>query len=114
MSSYFEKLKDPRWQKKRLEVFDRDGWECVICDSKETTLHAHHIYYEFDKNPWEYPDYALMTLCSECHEAEHEAAKFAILSLRQAMAKAKIRTAVEISYLESIIRNHFKNGVFNG
>jgi len=26
MSAYSEKLKDPRWQKKRLEVFQRDGF----------------------------------------------------------------------------------------
>jgi len=26
--TYKEKLLDPRWQKKRLEVLERDGWAC--------------------------------------------------------------------------------------
>jgi len=29
--TYAEKLKDPRWQKKRLERLDLAEWECEIC-----------------------------------------------------------------------------------
>ena len=28
MSDYVEKLKDPRWQRKRLEIMQRDGFRC--------------------------------------------------------------------------------------
>lgn len=28
---YAKKLMDPRWQKKRLEIFKRDGWKCQNC-----------------------------------------------------------------------------------
>lgn len=50
--TYKEKLKDPRWQKKRLEIFDRDGWKCVECGDKDSTLNVHHIFYlsGLDKN----------------------------------------------------------------
>ena len=27
--SYSDKLKDPRWQRKRLEIFERDNWTSV-------------------------------------------------------------------------------------
>ena len=30
MSDYAHKLKDPRWQKKRLEIMDRDGFDVVV------------------------------------------------------------------------------------
>jgi hypothetical protein len=67
-----ELYKDPRWQKRRLEVFERDGWCCSICPNNDLTLHAHHLYYEEGLKPWEYPLEAIVTLCESCHEGEHE------------------------------------------
>lgn len=68
--NYIEKLKDPRWQKIRLQVFERDGWKCQNCDSKDNTLCVHHKYYIKNAEPWEYPLEALATLCLDCHEEE--------------------------------------------
>lgn len=67
---YAEKFKDPRWQRKRLRIFERDGWSCQVCSSTDTTLHVHHRWYEKGKDPWEYPDECLVTLCEECHDQE--------------------------------------------
>ena len=39
-----EKYKDPRWQKKRLKILERDKWACQLCDGKEKTLHIHHKF----------------------------------------------------------------------
>jgi hypothetical protein len=69
--NYSEILKDPRWQKKRLEILESDEWRCRECLSKEKTLHIHHLYYIKDAMPWEYPDAALITLCHQCHESCH-------------------------------------------
>lgn len=69
--TYQEKLKDPRWQKKRLKILERDDWACQKCFDTESTLHIHHRYYK-KCEPWEYPDDALVTLCEECHEEEKE------------------------------------------
>jgi len=69
---YYEKLKDPRWQKKRLEVFQRDDFCCQLCFSDENTLTVHHRYYDKDLEPWEYPLEALVTLCQDCHRIEYE------------------------------------------
>lgn len=71
-TSYAEKLKDPRWQRKRLEILERDGWACVLCDDATNTLHVHHWYYTKGKEPWEYPARALATLCESCHAQEEE------------------------------------------
>lgn len=112
--NYRQKLLDPRWQKKRLSIFERDNWKCSMCDSEDSTLHAHHVYYEYGSDPWDYPDYALITLCAACHDQEHEALKFSLLSLSKTMAEAGIRTSIEVTYLESVIREKFVEGVFRG
>lgn len=63
--TYAEKLQDPRWQKKRLEVLDRDNWICQLCGDKKTTLHIHHLKYS--KNPWDSHIDDLVCYCKHCH-----------------------------------------------
>lgn len=69
---YWEKLRDPRWQRKRLEVMERDGFACRSCGDSESTLNVHHGYYVKGREPWEYRDETLWTLCEECHEEIQE------------------------------------------
>lgn len=69
---YSEKLKDPRWQKKRLEILNRDRWTCRGCGDKENTLHVHHIFYLPRTEPWDVPDGFLITLCEACHKPSCE------------------------------------------
>lgn len=69
---YSEKLKDPRWQKKRLEILDRDRWNCRKCGDDKSTLHVHHRRYIPGRDPWDYPDTMLTTLCELCHSTERE------------------------------------------
>lgn len=63
--TYSEKLKDPRWQKRRLEVFNRRGFACECCGSKDQTLHVHHLVYSGE--PWDAPFDNLESLCESCH-----------------------------------------------
>lgn len=70
--TYFEKLKDPRWQKKRLEVLEMNSWACEQCGDRESTLHVHHRQYFKGREPWEYEAGQLTALCEECHGSEHE------------------------------------------
>lgn len=77
-STYSEKLRDPRWQKKRLEIMERDGFKCRACGSGTDTLNVHHLYYDKGASPWEYENDALITLCESCHE-NVEAKKKAVL-----------------------------------
>src|ERR1041384_2592432 len=67
-ASYFELLRDPRWQRKRLEILQRDGWACTACRATDRQLHVHHNGYLKGKKPWEYEDWNLVTLCDDCHE----------------------------------------------
>lgn len=67
MKSYWQKLKDPKWQKKRLEIMQRDEFTCQACFEKDKTLNVHHRLYRKGKSPWEYDDCDLVTLCEDCH-----------------------------------------------
>jgi hypothetical protein len=69
---YIKKLRDPKWQKIRLKILERDEWHCQQCGNAKETLHVHHRYYEKGKEPWDYPLEALITLCEFCHEGEKE------------------------------------------
>jgi len=68
MATYFEKLRDPRWQRKRLEIMERAGFACEKCGDKTSTLNVHHGYYEKGLEPWEYESNTLWCLCESCHE----------------------------------------------
>ena len=70
MKTYSEKLRDPRWQRKRLEIMQRDGFTCVSCRDATSTLNVHHCYYLPKTNPWEYNDNAMVTLCENCHQEQ--------------------------------------------
>lgn len=71
MKTYAEKLKDPRWQRKRLEILNRDEFACRDCGNKRDTLHVHHCSYAHGREPWDYDDSNLRTLCETCHESRH-------------------------------------------
>ncbi len=74
--SYAELLKDPRWQKKRLEIMERDEWTCKACGDTKATLTVHHKSYRMVDGKfvdiWDYPGDDLITLCEECHSQEEE------------------------------------------
>lgn len=69
--TYREKLLDPRWQKKRLYVLERDEFACQYCGDTEKALHVHHLAYSDTRNPWDVEYVSLITLCSDCHKIEH-------------------------------------------
>lgn len=65
--SYKDKLQDPKWQKKRLEILNRDNWKCQKCGDENKTLHVHHIEYKPCREPWQYDNENFVTLCYDCH-----------------------------------------------
>lgn len=75
MKSYSELLKDPRWQRRRLEILQRSDFSCEECGDKESTLHVHHKLYRKNAMPWEYEDHELEALCESCHKIKTVAAE---------------------------------------
>jgi hypothetical protein len=65
--TYSEKLKDPRWQRKRLEIMERDRWACQHCAATDKSMTVHHVVYHQRRDPWEYENDELLALCEGCH-----------------------------------------------
>lgn len=110
-AEYQKKLADPRWQKKRLEIFNRDNWTCQHCKDTTTQLEIHHTDYWPGKEPWEYPGDMLITVCRNCHQVEQARFKYEndlITALR-----AKGFHAMEIGAMSQMVHmfDHFRNNL---
>jgi hypothetical protein len=106
---YLKLLRDPRWQKLRLEVFERDGWACVSCESTDRTLQVHHKRYLSGKKPWEYDSDDLATLCEDCHTRETDDAAH----LKEAMRHLSPGGG-DIAFLAGVaIGLRFRNAMFS-
>lgn len=70
MIQYKDKLKDSRWLAKRQAILARDSFRCAICGSNNG-LNVHHSAYIYGREPWEYDNKYLVTLCHECHAKLH-------------------------------------------
>ena len=101
--SYSDKLKDPRWQQKRLRVMERDKFTCKKCFDTESTLTVHHKYYIYKADPWDYPDEILVTLCDKCHNEEEEV-KYIIGDFTKVLL-AEGYFATELVQLLDLLRN---------
>lgn len=69
-NKWLEQYRDPRWQKKRLEIMERDEFACQMCSDSKSVLNVHHRYYTPTHKVWDYPNEALVTLCESCHSGE--------------------------------------------
>lgn len=69
--TYLAQLRHPKWQRKRLEILQRDGWMCQRCCAEDKTLNVHHKRYTKGSMAWEYSGDDLTSLCEDCHELTH-------------------------------------------
>lgn len=56
----------PRWKALRIQVLDRDGWQCVQCGERRR-LECDHIEPVRDRPNLSYVLSNLQTLCGRCH-----------------------------------------------
>ena len=90
--AYKDLLKHPNWQRKRLEILQRDGFKCRNCNDPDSTLHVHHFTYESNRKPWEYPNENFITLCFKCHEREEFLKAFKISGFEYLVELGFLRT----------------------
>lgn len=97
---YKEQIKSPMWQKRRLEILNRDNFTCQICGATDKQLHVHHTIYIPGRDIWDYDDYRLITLCEDCHKEEHDCFNDVDgLQIVLQSVRAEGFTNIEIKYL---------------
>lgn len=95
---------DPRWQKKRLEIMQRDEFTCQCCGSDDKTLHVHHRKYRKEaEGPWDYEDDHLVTYCDDCHAAMHSHSKRNANALFEALIRAGVETDDEVQWFVAFV-----------
>lgn len=113
--SYSEKLQNPLWQRKRLEIFDRDNWTCQQCGDKTTQLEIHHTSYWSQFEPWEYPNDMLITVCHRCHGTEQvrfHYEKSLVTALREkGFLAAEIEAIAQMIFMFPHFRNTLKTNI---
>jgi len=95
--TYSQKLRDPRWQRKRLYILERDDWKCCACGDSDSNLQVHHVFYA-KLDPWDYPDNAYQTLCESCHRERQEIIDFGIENIRIELKDVPTRILNEVLY----------------
>ena len=114
-NDYAQKLKDPKWQKRRLEMLEIANWQCNVCHDEKEELHIHHIEYFQGRDPWEYSDDEMICLCKTCHALMHLCENKVKLFSDKFLYKNRNALALNIS-VEEIRRinpdTHYKYDVF--
>ena len=95
MSTYYEKLRSPQWQRKRLEIMERDDFTCRSCGSTDNPLNVHHKTYRKNTDPWDYDDKNFITYCEDCHGKWHEEKDFLLMNVD---SEEKMRRLATIAY----------------
>lgn len=66
-----KELASPKWKKKREEVFERYGKQCVECGSTKN-IQVHHLIYRKGHHLWDYSVDELLPVCKKCHQKIHD------------------------------------------
>lgn len=109
--TYKEQLLDPRWQRRRLDILERDEFKCQLCYDPFTTLHIHHFYYR-NIMAWEYQDHELITYCKHCHSIAEYYKKIDERILIAKVIKRPVSDGIENLFSFIIDRDSVKIDVF--
>lgn len=103
MNAFFKQYKHPNWQKKRLEILERDDYTCVQCQETEKELQVHHGYYGRNMKPWDYPEETLWSLCDDCHKRNQHF----LDEIKRLLGEANLDDLqVTLGFLKGLIANH--------
>ena len=99
-SGYQRLLRNPLWQKRRLDVLNAANWRCqdAGCSNSEVPLEIHHCYYLYGKKPWDYPSDAFLALCEQCHEKRQQLERDIKLQLLKCLRDVPIRRLETVAW----------------
>ena len=81
---YSNLLKNPKWQKKRLEVLEAMGFKCENCGKDDQELQVHHRIYSANLKPWEHDIKTMAVWCENCHKSYHQNKDYILKNLSYA------------------------------
>ena len=67
-----DRYKDPRWLSKSFEIKKDADFKCERCRARNCSLETHHLFYKPAHELWDYPNWSLICLCSNCHDFIHQ------------------------------------------
>lgn len=110
--TYAEKLRDPRWQKKRLEILNLAKWQCEDCGTEKVELHIHHSHYLYGVDPWDHPGDLMTVVCKSCHK-ERQLVEQTIHTILGYVCQMTDLTTLRSHLLPTIARD-FRAALFPG
>lgn len=105
---YKKKLTEQEWDEKRKIILERDNYTCFKCKSSNVQLHVHHKIYMQDKEPWQYANKHLITLCDTCHAWVHGTENINVVKVGQKTpyylkSKQKIKRRLDVDKMEEML-----------
>lgn len=97
--TYSEKLMHPKWVALRRRLFSLYGEQCSWCGATKR-LQIHHKFYEWDREPWDYPEETLEILCVDCHAEQDQIRKAIVRTLGHVELGSMTRI---LGYIEALI-----------
>ena len=72
--TYWDKLQDVRWQRRRMEIWKIYGGFCQYpgCENPNMQIDVHHKVYLRNTEPWDYPIWCFTLYCRTHHEIEQD------------------------------------------
>lgn len=104
--TYLDKLNDINWKIRRKEILELDNYKCSRCGTKDETLNVHHLCYIPGREPWEYQDNQLITLCEVCHRQVHKELKLKQETKNQ---QGRIKDSVKFGELAKTYIEYLRN-----
>jgi 5-methylcytosine-specific restriction endonuclease McrA len=100
MATYQEQLRDPRWQRKRLEIFKASNFKCEDADCGDDTreLNVHHSAYLKGVPVWDHPDELLHCLCRECHQERQSVEESLKIEMMKRLRKVPIERLKKVFF----------------
>lgn len=74
-SGYAKKLDTAEWRNFSERIRKESGNFCQCCKRANLSTQVHHIFYDSERQPWEYQRDEVVLLCAGCHKAIHEQLK---------------------------------------
>lgn len=69
---YKEKLQSQEWRDFSRAAKENANYACQMYKRGKVRLNLHHLFYDLNKEPWEYEPQDVVVICEGCHNEIHD------------------------------------------